>query len=378
MKKKQGITLIALIITIILMLILAGVVISLALGEKGLMNIAKYTVTKNNEVVSREKLEILLLNMQAEKETNDKYDKDDYLTSKIEEQDMTVIDEDIVFVDGWIFKIDRNVPEISESIGKFKEHDTISSLTLDNEEIIIGVTNQENIDIENVTKINVITEGIEKGQYKWTTKDKNIATIDSNGNITPVASGETQIECKSIDGKKVYATCKLTVEEREYLYYHGTSIVEFDNPLCGKNTILSGSPYFMDEYIYSKASNKNHPNQSQMINFLTKNEIDFSGYKGVGIKETVNVTGRESEWIGFNLVQTKTCNSWGAIDYNDSTGFTCIEIGELFSRIDGTDYADIEEYNNEYYLNHYINFGEYQSGIASTADIYIYEIFLVK
>ena len=46
MKKKQAITLIALIITIILMLILAGVVISLALGEKGLINIAKYTVNK--------------------------------------------------------------------------------------------------------------------------------------------------------------------------------------------------------------------------------------------------------------------------------------------------------------------------------------------
>ena len=31
------------------------------------------------------------------------------------------------------FGIDRNVPEISEHLGKFKEDDTISSLTLDNE-----------------------------------------------------------------------------------------------------------------------------------------------------------------------------------------------------------------------------------------------------
>lgn len=104
MKKKQAITLIALIITIILMLILAGVVISLALGEKGLINIAKYTVQKNNETSSREKLEILFLNMQAEKEININYNKDKYLTSKIEEQNMTIIDEDIVLVNGWMFR----------------------------------------------------------------------------------------------------------------------------------------------------------------------------------------------------------------------------------------------------------------------------------
>ncbi|MCI9286654.1 MAG: type II secretion system protein GspG, partial [Clostridia bacterium] len=44
MKKQRGITLIALIITVILMLILAGVVISLTIGEKGLIQTAKYAV----------------------------------------------------------------------------------------------------------------------------------------------------------------------------------------------------------------------------------------------------------------------------------------------------------------------------------------------
>ena len=43
-KNKNGITLIALIVTIILMLILAGVVISLTIGENGLINTAKYAV----------------------------------------------------------------------------------------------------------------------------------------------------------------------------------------------------------------------------------------------------------------------------------------------------------------------------------------------
>lgn len=186
------------------------------------------------------------------------------------------------------------------------------------------------------------------------------------------------IECKSIDGKKVYATCKLTVEEREYLYYHGTSIVEFEEPLCGKKGILTGSPYFRDEYIYSNFSNKNYPNTSNDLNFLTKDKIDFSKYKGVGIKKMINVTaGVVGEEKFVTLVQTKECNDWGGIEFSiESDSYTIRS--NFSSRADGTDYADVEEYNGEYYLNYVGVVGEYKSGIESTVDIYIYEIFLVK
>lgn len=375
MDKQKGITLIALIITILLMLILAGIVISLTLGENGILDITKYAVEKNNEASAREKLEILLLNMQAEKETNSKYNKDKYLTNKIEEQDMTIIDEDIVLVNGWIFKIDRNIPQISESLGKYRDDSVISELTLNNEEIIIGITNQKDINIENVVQIKVTTEGIEKSQYKWNMKNKDIATIDSNGNITPVAGGKTQIECKSIDGKKIYATCKLTVEEREYLYYHGTALVEFENPICGKQCTLSGSPYFREDCIYTRASNKNYPNAHQQINYVTKEKIDFSQYKGVGIQKEIVISGVE---VGTYLrtTQNKKCNDWGMIA-NDSDiegvfGWEPIARGEKEA------YYDLSEYNKEAYFDAVMTVGEYQSGIKSTVDIYIYEIFLVK
>lgn len=273
------------------------------------------------------------------------------------------------------FGIDRNVPEISEHLGKFKEDDTISSLTLDNEEIIIGITNQENINIKNVTQIKVITEGIKKGQYKWSIKDKNIATIDADGNITPITSGETSIECKSIDGKKVYATCKLTVEEREYLYYYGTSFIEFENPICGKQCTLSGSPYFREDYIYTRASNKNYPDAHQQINYVTKDKIDFSQYKGVVIKKDIEISGVE---VGSYLrsTQTKKCNDWGMIA-NDSNiegvyGWEPVVRGEKES------YYDVSEYNKEAYLDAVMTVGEYLSDIKSTVDIYIYEIFLIK
>ena len=54
MRKENGITLVALIITIILMLILAGVVLSLTIGENGVFKMAKYSVQKNSEEEAKE------------------------------------------------------------------------------------------------------------------------------------------------------------------------------------------------------------------------------------------------------------------------------------------------------------------------------------
>ena len=48
MKKQNGITLVALVITIIVLLILAGVSISLALGQNGVLNRASQAVDANN------------------------------------------------------------------------------------------------------------------------------------------------------------------------------------------------------------------------------------------------------------------------------------------------------------------------------------------
>lgn len=63
---EKGITLIALIITIILMLILAGVVISLTIGENGLIDKTKYAVEETKKAEIKEEIEIAILDMQSE------------------------------------------------------------------------------------------------------------------------------------------------------------------------------------------------------------------------------------------------------------------------------------------------------------------------
>ena len=58
MKKSKGITLIALVITIIVLLILAGVSISLTLGNNGVLNQATNAVTKNKNASAKEDVEM--------------------------------------------------------------------------------------------------------------------------------------------------------------------------------------------------------------------------------------------------------------------------------------------------------------------------------
>lgn len=66
-RNEQGITLVALIITIILLLILAGVVISLTIGDNGIIKIAKEANIKQIQAEMKEQLELKIVDIQGQK-----------------------------------------------------------------------------------------------------------------------------------------------------------------------------------------------------------------------------------------------------------------------------------------------------------------------
>lgn len=68
MKKDRGITLIALVITIIVLIILAGVSINLVLGENGILVKAKQGKEEYAQASAKEKLELVLLDLQSKKQ----------------------------------------------------------------------------------------------------------------------------------------------------------------------------------------------------------------------------------------------------------------------------------------------------------------------
>ena len=63
LKNKKGITLVALVVTIIVLIILAGVSINLVLGENGI--ITKATDAKENTIIGQEKEQVELANVSA-------------------------------------------------------------------------------------------------------------------------------------------------------------------------------------------------------------------------------------------------------------------------------------------------------------------------
>lgn len=131
MKKDKGITLVALIITIIVLLILAGVTISLMIGNNGIINHAKNAGTTYKEASVREKLQLKILNLQTnilenEKRTAVLEDLEGFVLEDSKNFDIEIQNVQIgittakVKIDGYIFEVDNKLNIIGISDGTSK------------------------------------------------------------------------------------------------------------------------------------------------------------------------------------------------------------------------------------------------------------------
>ena len=138
---NSAITLVALVITIIILLILAGITLSLTLGDNGIFNKAQISKEKTNYLEAEESLNLMLLDIKTEIISVEKRDtkiKDlDRLKEKedvekieyISEQTSTeIIDVEnpthaLVTYKGYIFKIDKTLKIISKIDKEEKEED---------------------------------------------------------------------------------------------------------------------------------------------------------------------------------------------------------------------------------------------------------------
>ena len=66
--KESGITLIALVVTIIVLLILAGISIQMLTGDNGILNRAEQAVKKHADANELEKIQIAVLSVQTQNE----------------------------------------------------------------------------------------------------------------------------------------------------------------------------------------------------------------------------------------------------------------------------------------------------------------------
>lgn len=178
-KQSKGITLVALVVTIIILLILVGIAISALSGENGLISKTKLAKERYATSESKEKLEFAITELRIEQESKGEIlTKEDLPKINNDEIDVGSIENFPIEVicQGHKFNIDENFNVIY--IGEATQ--TIVTYTTDPE----GYTNEDNITV----KIKITnSEGIKKiiypnGSNEINCNGKKIITIDYNVN----------------------------------------------------------------------------------------------------------------------------------------------------------------------------------------------------
>ena len=195
-KNARGITLIALVITIIVLLILAGVTINALSGENGIITKSKEAKIKTEKSRTIEKINLAILTAM----TKGDGDIDNAtLREELEKEGLTVKTEG------------NNLPwDVSDGkyIYRINEDYTVEEvegINLSKKEIKLASG-------ENETITATLTEGV-TGTITWESADKNVATVE-NGKITAVGTtGSTTIIAK-VEGTEYEATCKVSIVQK--------------------------------------------------------------------------------------------------------------------------------------------------------------------
>lgn len=120
--RNKGITLIASVITIIILLILAGISIQAIINNNLIQNATTATEIYNKEQ-AKEKLIQTLNSLAISKYRDKNYNDKEYIDNQIKKDGMSIDSDDIVTVNKYKFKIDREKLEIIEEAGKEKLSD---------------------------------------------------------------------------------------------------------------------------------------------------------------------------------------------------------------------------------------------------------------
>ena len=119
-KQENGITLVALVITIVIIMILSIIAINTIFGENGLVRSAEKAKFESDKATAREQIELVLGSAYIEKSTKKPgYNDNEYLDNYVKERLPGVeIGEKEIALNGFVFELDRSVPRLGKYIGQ--------------------------------------------------------------------------------------------------------------------------------------------------------------------------------------------------------------------------------------------------------------------
>lgn len=292
--KDRGITLIALIITIIILLILAGVAIS-SIGKNGLLSRANQSNEKQIKAEMKEQIILAINELQIEKEGNIKLDNitQEWANNKLKDYQPQITDD--VSTNGKIVIMKKN-----NIIGKFLIDDKLNITEMDTSGINITyktlVRNGENIEISIV-----ITEK-ENGIKEITKPDGSILQGNGQNEIeikcSVTVGQQYKVKVTSEDGKTKEETIKIfepliSFSEEESLSLEiEVKYPEINGLNIRKEYSINGTDYL--EYTEKVLIKDNCTFYARVVNTDT-NEIILSSQK--------NISNIAYEWKVWNYTE---------------------------------------------------------------------------
>ena len=288
----RGITLIALVITIIVLLILAGITINLTVGQNGILNRAQEAGKNYKESEVRENVELALLDLQTEVIFDNQDLTVEYALNKLEEKGVFEeidIEEQTGITGGYVITLgyDENgnviiVDMVPDGVARIQAKVITKGYTKGPVEISVSVKTKG----ETVTSLN-IPEGMtkkEEGIYEVTSNGKyliqavlgNVETVEREleittiDNLTPKAFTITvaQVEAKIViqgnteDTEATQVSACSGIEKYEY-YVKKASDTDYPTTPYPTNEIegLSYDTYNIYAKAYDKAGNTTDSNE---------------------------------------------------------------------------------------------------------------------
>ena len=210
--KNNGITLIALVITIIVLLILAGITLRIALNG-GILNKSQTAVNKYSEESAREKLSLAIFNYKMgvitgeagtgenQKTLNDYIIEIDGQLSEAEDSKYYEVE-----LDGYLFWVDKETLEIISKGPSNPVPPTNIKFSSD--------TDEANIGEEKILSLEREPQNASMKYLKWSVDNEEIATI-KNGVLIGKKEGTVIVTVTSTEDATVTANCTVTIKAVE-------------------------------------------------------------------------------------------------------------------------------------------------------------------
>ena len=195
-ENTRGITLIALVITIIVTLILAGIAINALTGENGIITKATDAKEKTAKTNALEKINLAILSAM----TKGNGDIDNAtLREELEKEGLTIKTEGDTLP--WEVVYDKYIFTIDENYGV----EEVNGISLSKKEIKL-------ISGENETITATLTEGT-TGKITWESSAPDIVKVE-NGKITALGESGTATITAEVEGTEYQATCTVKIIQK--------------------------------------------------------------------------------------------------------------------------------------------------------------------